>query len=154
MRRTCCARLCRRQRSRNLSWWNRRWKRYLSGRWEKKSMRDIWLIAKREYLEQIRGKAFKVTTILIPVVFVAIFGVIALAGKNSGVGKHIVVATADPSLATLVRDLLIADTDAKMTVDVVAPATQADRSELLAKVDQKEIDGFLWLETPAAGTAS
>src|SRR5271157_2238213 len=117
-------------------------------------MRDIWLIAKREYLEQIRGKAFKVTTILIPVVFVAIFGVIALAGKNSGVGKHIVVATADPSLATLVRDLLIADTDAKMTVDVVAPATQADRSELLAKVDQKEIDGFLWLETPAAGTAS
>ena len=52
----------------------------------------FWLIAKREYLEQIRGKAFKVTTILIPVVFAAIFGVIAMAGKNSGVGKHIVVA--------------------------------------------------------------
>ena len=52
-------------------------------------MRDIWLIAKREYLEQVKGKAFKVTTILIPVVFIAIFGVIAIAGKNSGVGKHV-----------------------------------------------------------------
>ncbi|MGA7314676.1 MAG: ABC transporter permease [Silvibacterium sp.] len=114
-------------------------------------MRDIWLIAKREYLEQIRGKAFKVTTILIPVIFIAIFGVIALAGKNSGVGKHIVVATADPSLAARVRDQLIADTDAKMTVDVVAPATDANRMELLTKVDQKQIDGFLWLEAPADG---
>ncbi len=114
-------------------------------------MRDIWLIAKREYLEQIRGKAFKVTTILIPVIFIAIFGVIALAGKNSGVGKHIAVATVDPSLAARIRDLLIADKDAKMAVDVVAPATDANRMELLTKVDQKQIDGFLWLEAPAGG---
>ncbi len=116
-------------------------------------MRDIWLIAKREYLEQIRGKAFKVTTILIPVVFAAIFGVIAIAGKNSGVGKHIVIATSDPSLAARVRDPLIADKDAKMTVDVVAPATEADHKNLLAEVDQKQIDGFLWLETPADAPA-
>ncbi|HEX3470741.1 MAG TPA: ABC transporter permease [Silvibacterium sp.] len=116
-------------------------------------MRNIWLITKREYLEQIRGKAFKVTTILIPVVFAAIFGVIALAGKNSGVGKHIAVATQDPALAARIRDLLIADKDAKMTVDVVAPATDADRRELLTRVDQKQLDGFLWLETPAGGQA-
>ena len=114
-------------------------------------MRDIWLIAKREYLEQIRGKAFKVTTILIPVIFIAIFGVIALAGKNSGVGKHIAVATAEPSLAARIRDLLIADKDAKMTVEVVAPATDADRMELLTRVDQKQLDGFLWLEAPPDG---
>jgi ABC-2 type transport system permease protein len=108
-------------------------------------MRDIWLIAKREYLEQVKGKAFKVTTILIPVVFAAIFGVIAIAGKNSGVGKHVVIATADPTLAERVRSPLIADKDAKMIVDVVAPATEADHQRLLAEVDQKQIDGFLWL---------
>jgi len=108
-------------------------------------MRDIWLIAKREYLEQVKGKAFKVTTILIPVVFAAIFGVIAIAGKNSGVGKHVVIATADPTLAERVRGPLIADKDAKMIVDVVAPATEADHQRLLAEVDQKQIDGFLWL---------
>jgi len=117
-------------------------------------MRDIWLIAKREYLEQVKGKAFKVTTILIPLVFAAIFGVIAIAGKNSGVGKHVVIATADPTLAERVRGPLIADKDAKMTVDVVAPATDADHQRLLAEVDQKQIDGFLWLETPAGAPAT
>ncbi len=116
-------------------------------------MRDIWLIAKREYLEQVKGKAFKVTTILIPVVFIAIFGVIAIAGKNSGVGKHVVIATADPALAERVRNPLIADKDAKMIVDVVAPATEADHQRLLAEVDQKQIDGFLWL-TIDGGTAN
>jgi len=116
-------------------------------------MRDIWLIAKREYLEQVKGKAFKVTTILIPVVFAAIFGVIAIAGKNSGVGKHVVIATADPALAERVRNPLIADKDAKMILDVVAPATEADHQRLLAEVDQKQIDGFLWL-TIDGGTAN
>ena len=110
-------------------------------------MRDIWLIAKREYLEQVRGKAFKVTTVLIPLVFIGIFALIAIAGKNSGVGKHIVIATADPALGARIRDPLIADKDAKMRVDVVAPATNADRRTLLDEVDQKQIDGFLWLET-------
>jgi ABC-2 type transport system permease protein len=114
-------------------------------------MRDILLIAKREYLEQVRGKAFKVTTVLIPLVFIAIFGVIAIAGKNSGVGKHIVIAVDDPALAQRVRAPLVADKDAKMTVDVIAPATEADHKNLLAEVDQKQIDGFLWMQAPANG---
>jgi hypothetical protein len=29
-------------------------------------MRNILLVAKREYLEQIRGRAFRMTTILVP----------------------------------------------------------------------------------------
>ncbi|HTY83975.1 MAG TPA: ABC transporter permease [Silvibacterium sp.] len=116
-------------------------------------MRDIWLIAKREYLEQVRGKAFKVTTILIPLVFIGIFALIAVAGKNSGVGKHIVIAAADPALAARIREPLIADKDAKMTVDIVAPATEADHKTLLDEVDQKQIDGFLWLVIPANGPA-
>ena len=114
-------------------------------------MRNIWLIAKREYLEQIRGKAFKVTTILIPVVFLAIFGVIAFAGKNSGADKHIAVASNDAALANRVRDSLMSDKDARMTVDVVAPAGSAGRQELLTKVAQKQLDGFLWLTTGTDG---
>jgi ABC-2 type transport system permease protein len=116
-------------------------------------MRDIWLIAKREYLEQVRGRAFKVTTILIPALFIAIFSVIAIAGKNSGVGKHVVIAAADPALADRVRAPLIADKDARMTVDIVAPATEADHQRLLAEVDQKQIDAFLWLEAPQGAPA-
>jgi ABC-2 type transport system permease protein len=112
-------------------------------------MRDIWLIAKREYLEQVRGKAFKVTTILIPVVFASIIGISVVAGKNSGSGKHVAVAASDPALADSIRAQLLDDKDARMTVDVIAPAAESDRQGLLAKVDQKELDGFLWLNTSA-----
>ena len=117
-------------------------------------MRDIFLIAKREYLEQVRGKAFKVTTILIPLVFAGLIGVMTLAGKNSGVGKHLAIAATDPGLANRVRDQLVADKDAKVTVDVIAPASGADREDLLAKVDQKQLDGFLWVDTSSSGNVN
>ena len=41
-----------------------------------------------------------------------------------------------------------------MTVDVIAPAADSDRQQLLAKVDQKQLDGFLWLTTESDGKAS
>ncbi|HEX3436578.1 MAG TPA: ABC transporter permease [Pseudacidobacterium sp.] len=115
-------------------------------------MRDIWLIAKREYLEQIRGKAFKITTILIPAIFAIVIAISIFASKNSGSGKHIVVAANDAALAGRVRDELLTDKDAHMTVDVLAPAADTDRQQLLSSVDQKEIDGFLWLTTEANGS--
>ncbi len=113
-------------------------------------MRNIFLVARREYLEQVRGKAFRLTTVLIPLLFAAIFAVSALSSRNSGVGKHIVVASEDAALAGSVRDALVADKEAKMVVDVVAPARAADRQSLVARTDQKQIDGFLWL-TAATG---
>lgn len=111
-------------------------------------MRNIWLIARREYLEQIRGKAFKVTTILIPVVFTGIMAAAILPSKYWGSGKHIVVATVDPSLAVIVRDQLVADKDAKTTADILAPITPADRNTLHAEMDAKTIDGFVWISEP------
>ena len=38
-------------------------------------MREALLIARREYLERIRSKAFRVSTVLIPLVFGLIFGI-------------------------------------------------------------------------------
>lgn len=117
---------------------------------------NIGLIAKREYLEQVRGKAFKLTTILVPCIFIAIFGIGYLAGKNSGTGKHLVIAAADPALANQVKDKLMSDPASHTTVDVDAPAT--DRENLIHQVTSKQIDGFLWLEasptdpTPAEPT--
>ncbi|HVW76271.1 MAG TPA: ABC transporter permease [Alloacidobacterium sp.] len=117
-------------------------------------MRDILLIAKREYLEQVKGKAFKVTTILIPVIFAAIIGISIFASRNSGSGKHIVVASNDAPLAARVQEKLLTDKNAHLTVDVLAPAADSDRRQLIAKIDQKQIDGFLWLTTDAnAGNA-
>jgi ABC-2 type transport system permease protein len=109
-------------------------------------MHNIWLIAKREYLEQVRGKAFKITTILIPAIFVGIFGVMYLAGKNSGTGKHIVIASSDAVLAQRVAAQLSSDKDAQTKVEVIAPATLEDRQRLTDRVDSKDLDGFLWLQ--------
>lgn len=114
-------------------------------------MREIWLIAKREYLEQVRGRAFKITTILIPVIFAAVVAISILAGKNSGSGKHIAVAANNAALAARVRNQLLADKDAHMTVDLVAPATDSDRRQLLSRIGQKDLDGFLWLTSDANG---
>lgn len=112
-------------------------------------MHNIWLIARREYLEQIRGKAFKVTTILIPVIFAGLMAVMILPGKYFGTGKHIVVATQNPALAARLRNQIVADKDAKTAVDILAPATEADRQTLHAELDNKQIDGFLWVDVPA-----
>jgi ABC-2 type transport system permease protein len=109
-------------------------------------MHNIWLIAKREYLEQVRGKAFKITTILVPAIFMGIFGVIYLAGKNSGTGKHIAIASSDAVLAQRVGAQLSSDKDAQMKVEVIAPATPDDRQRLTDRVDSKDLDGFLWLQ--------
>ncbi len=43
-------------------------------------MRNLLLMARREYLEQIRGRAFRVSTILVPVLFAGDF----LCGHDLG----------------------------------------------------------------------
>jgi ABC-2 type transport system permease protein len=117
-------------------------------------MRNILLVARREYLEQIRGRAFRVSTILVPVLFAVIIGVAYLSGRGSGVGKHVIVAASSAPLAESIRSQVMSDKDAKTTVDVIAPATPADRPALVDKVNSKLIDGLLWVETAPDGTIS
>jgi ABC-2 type transport system permease protein len=114
-------------------------------------MRDILLIARREYQEQVRGRAFKITTILIPVIFAAIIAISVLAGKYSGSGKHFVVAANNATLAEDMRAQLLSDKDANLTVDILAPASDSDRQKLVEQVSQKQIDGYLWLTQEANG---
>lgn len=109
-------------------------------------MREALLIAKREYMEQIKGRTFRVTTVLIPLVFIAIFAIMFLAQKNSGTGKHIAIASADADLANRVREQVVSNKAAHTTVDVVAPVTDVDRAALVQKVEKKQLDGFLWVE--------
>ncbi|MFT4111850.1 ABC transporter permease [Silvibacterium sp.] len=109
-------------------------------------MRDTLLIAKREYLEQVRGKAFKLSTILIPVIFAALIGVAAFSTRNSGTGKRLAIADADFNFASRVAGQIANDRDAQATVEVVSPITPAHHAELVHMVDQKQIDGFLWID--------
>jgi ABC-2 type transport system permease protein len=118
-------------------------------------MREALLIARREYLERIRSKAFRISTVLIPLFFAVIFGVGALSGKLSGGSRHIVVVSNDPQLAESERAELIAadnaaaetrkDPSSRLTVDVKAPLTEGDLAAFNADVESKQIDGYLWL---------
>lgn len=114
-------------------------------------MRNMLLIAKREYLEQIRGKAFRITTIMIPAVFLVVAAAFIVPAKYWTTRKHIVVAAASAALAARLQQQLTADKNAKLTVDVLAPATEADRAKLHAEMDAKAIDGFLWVAPGADG---
>src|SRR6202167_2893579 len=100
-------------------------------------MRKALLIARREYLDRIRSKAFRISTVLIPAFFALIFGAGALSGKLSGGGeRHIVVASNDPLLAESVRAELVAAGNAAQALrrsrppgrkeDVQGPPTDGD----------------------------
>jgi ABC-2 type transport system permease protein len=111
-------------------------------------MRNILLIARREYLEQVRGRAFRMTTIGLPAVFAVIVGVFYLSSLGLGSGRHMAVAASDPVLAQEIRSQLVGDKEAKARVDVIAPATEAQRAALVNQVATKQIDALLYVDTP------
>jgi len=117
-------------------------------------MRNIMLIARREYLEQVRGRAFKMTTLGVPAIFALIIGVGYLSSLGLGANRHMAVAASDPALASEIRDQLVGDKEAKARVDVVAPATPAQREALVNEVARQQLDGFLWVDTPKGKPAT
>jgi ABC-2 type transport system permease protein len=117
-------------------------------------MRKILLVAKREYLEQIRGRSFRISTVLVPSLIFLLLGLSYFTGRHAGAGLHVAIAAGSAPLANDIRRQLLDDKYARFTVDVVAPATEQDRASLLKKVQSKSLDGLLWIETPATGAAA
>jgi ABC-2 type transport system permease protein len=124
------------------------------------SMHNIWLIAKREYLERIRAKSFLLMTVLIPLLMGGLVYGAALANRNSG-NLHIAVVTSDPKFGNDVKTELESnkqqsDADAasdsdKQTVskvDVVSPPTNDTRATLDSQLKDRKLDGYIWV-TPA-----
>ncbi len=109
-------------------------------------MHSALLIARREYLERVRSKAFRISTVLIPLIFAGIFGVGAFSAMHMGGDNRIVVASNDLQLADGVRDELARSENPPSKLQVVAPATQSDIVSLVQRVDSKDIDAYLWLQ--------
>jgi len=112
---------------------------------------NVFLIARREYLEKIRGRAFKFSTVLVPGLMILLLAGNLLTNRNLGTGKHVAIAASNPELASAIRDQILSDKAAKFTVDVMSPATEQDRAALSQKVRSKAIDGFLWIEAKHDG---
>ena len=63
---------------------------------------NVFLIARREYLERVRAKSFLVMTVLIPALMGTVLYGLFLVNRNMGSAQRIAVVTADPQFA---RDL-------------------------------------------------
>ena len=101
-------------------------------------MRNILLVAKREYLEQIRGRAFIFSTVLVPLLIVGGWRASYFYRPQSRHRKLIWPSLPqNVSLANEVRRQMLDDNDAKYTVDVVAPATPQNRAALLKQLQRQ-----------------
>jgi len=117
-------------------------------------MRNILLIARREYLEQIHGRAFVFSTVLIPLLIVALLGWGVLTNRKAVSGKYIAIAADNAEIGNRVRYEMLSDKEAKFTVELVAPATPQDIAALLKQVHDKAIDGLLSINTSPDGAVT
>jgi len=112
-------------------------------------MHNVWLIAKREYLERVRTKAFMISTLLIPLLMVGgIVGSIVLGHKTKPT-SHIAVVSPDQQLALDLQAELENGKESRMKVDVISPGNSETRKTLDDMLADKQLDGYLWI-TPAA----
>ncbi len=116
-------------------------------------MHNVWLIAKREYLERIRTKAFLVMTVLIPLLMVGGIVGTAIAGRSQQSNSHIAVVSPDLDLATDLQKELEHGKNSKMLVDVISPAGADTRRVLDSELSNRQLDGYLWVKAPAANGA-
>jgi ABC-2 type transport system permease protein len=106
-------------------------------------MRNMLLIAKREYFEQIRARAFLMTTIGLPALFVVILGIGYAANLGLGGKKHLVITADNPALANEIREQLTNDNDGKLSVDVLPSPDSSMNSTLMSELQNKSINGIL-----------
>ncbi len=117
-------------------------------------MRNIWLIARREYLERIRTKSFIVMTILLPAIMAAVaFGGSLLGGAKSKPAAHIIVVTQDVQLGMSLQSDLEADKQATITADLISPPGPDTRDRLNREVTSRDLDGYLWVSPSSSSPA-
>ena len=113
-------------------------------------MRNVWLIARREYLERIKTRGFKIATILIPLLMGGGIAASILIAKHTKSSSRIVIVTPDLRLGEDLQGQLLRDTDHNMQVNVVSPPSANTRPSLERMIKKKDLDGYLTL-TPVAG---
>jgi ABC-2 type transport system permease protein len=104
-------------------------------------MRESLVIAKREFLERVRSKWFVIMTVLGPIMMVALIIIPALlAGRGIEGAKVAIVDKSGKVGPPLALALGTADR-VKWDVTIVPPTTP--EAELLAKIRDKDLNGFI-----------
>ena len=116
-------------------------------------MREVLLIARREYLERVRSRAFLMMTILFPLMIGLLLGGSIFADKVGSGVKDIAIASNDAALARAVAAEMQSEPAQGTPLEVVAPASDAQRAALNRRVEDKTLDGYLWLEQKPGAAA-
>jgi ABC-2 type transport system permease protein len=133
-------------------------------------MRNVWLIAHREYVERIRTRGFLITTVMIPVIMGGFLLGSIFLGSRTAPDIRIAVVSSDTQLALdlqteLQRQQQQTEASAMDThesaanphsekkqpniiVDAIDPGPNT-RANLDKDLESGDIDGYLWI-TPAA----
>ncbi len=110
------------------------------------SLNNVFLIARREYLERVRAKSFLVMTVLIPTLMGGIIFAMSFMGRSMGSGQHIAVLTDNPRFGTdLQTEFDNGQSGTKPVVDVFSPVGATTRQRLYAELKSKgsTLDGYL-----------
>jgi ABC-2 type transport system permease protein len=118
------------------------------------SLHNVWLIAKREYLERVRTKAFLLTTILIPVLMGGGgFGSAYLANRTHS-SAHIALLTSDKTFGADLKHELESGKDSQMKVDLYdnTPEVRSQLDQDL-KAGINHLAGYLQVVPPSSAGA-
>jgi ABC-2 type transport system permease protein len=116
------------------------------------SFKNIWLVARREYLERVRAKSFLVMTILIPLLMGGLVGGAAFLNRNLGSAGHLAVVTDNPQFANDLQTEMTPSDGVKPKFDVYSPSEPGIRQTLDAQLKAKDgtLDGYLVATKPSA----
>jgi ABC-2 type transport system permease protein len=129
-------------------------------------MRNVFLIARREYLERVRTKSFMVMTVLIPLMMAGFtIGPGLLMNRMSHAARRLVVVASSTEMGEGIRQQLselqseqskkakeakqqsVKRTPAappELSIDVDTNTSQQERDDLTQKVNSKQLDGVIW----------
>jgi len=110
-------------------------------------VRNTLLIAKREYLERVRSRVFRITTLLVPIGMVGMAFLGAMSGRKLEGVQNLAILSNDAALAQQVKAALSDQSTPPKLVEVYAPATDANLAQVKSRVASHQIDGYLTLET-------
>ena len=119
-------------------------------------LKNVFLVARREYLERVRAKSFIVMTVLIPLLMGGALGAMFLMNRHLGSAQHLAVITNQPAFATdLQTELDESHGLNKPVVDTYSLHEPGIRERLDGELKSKQshLDGYL-VEVPGAGPAA
>jgi ABC-2 type transport system permease protein len=120
-------------------------------------MRNVLLIIRREFLERVRTRSFVLSTLLFPLFFAAMIFLPPLLQSGGGERTLVLVDQSPAGIGQSVAQALQAPREEKNAIRYTIERTEGplepQRARLNARVEAKEIDGYLWIEPDVVTTS-